>query len=55
MGTPIRLAYVYSGRQLTLLGDAWGVRRRWLGAESDFLFRRRVIMAIMRERPKGSA
>ena len=31
------------GKYLTKLGELYGVKRKWFGLETDFLFRRRLL------------
>lgn len=36
-----------SGQYLTNMGNLWGVKRRFFGFEPDWLFRKRVLKAII--------
>jgi len=38
------------GKALTAYGRMLGLRRRWLGLEPDFLFRRRLLAALQPKR-----
>lgn len=45
------MSTVATGRHLTNLGKLFGVKRKWLGLESDKAFRRRLASILIKDQP----